>query len=103
MNKKIPKVFVNNIKKINNNKVVFYSSKENFDEEEIIKMPNIVEINNKINDLFKANDFIYKKRFLIRTIEKEEIYTVISRSYDYLLTMDGNRIYIKDIVDIKSA
>lgn len=103
MNKKIPKVFVNNIKKINNNKVVFYSSKEKVEENEEIIMPTIIEINNKINDLFKSNNFIYKKKFIIKTTNNEDVYTIISRSYDYLLTIEGNRIYIKDIIDIKNA
>ena len=55
----------------------------------------------KINKLFKSNDFIYKKKFKIKTKDYEREYTIISKSYDYLLCIDGTKIYIKDIIDIK--
>ena len=51
--------------------------------------------------LFKSNDFIYKKKFKIKTKDYEREYTIISKSYDYLLCIDGTKIYIKDIIDIK--
>lgn len=99
MNKKIPKVFVNNIKKINNNKTIFYSVKDNY--EEIVEIPNHIDINKKINDLFKSQDFVYKKKFHIKTKDYENDFTIISKSNEYLLTIDGKRIYFKDIIDIK--
>ncbi len=102
MNKKVPKIFVNKIDKVNNNKEVFYSFKNNNFEYE--KKDNIqvseFDIQNKIDKLFRTNDFIYKKIFHIKTKYSENDYTIISKSYDYLLTIDGSRIYIKDIIDI---
>lgn len=103
MNKKVPKIFVNKINKINNNKEVFYSFKNNNDfeyEKQKDVQINEFDMQNKIDRLFRTNDFIYKKRFHIKTKYSEGEYTVISKSYDYLLTIDGNRIYIKDIIDI---
>ena len=44
--KKVPKIFVNNLSKINNNKEVFYSYKDNdfeYEKEEII-IPNEYEM-----------------------------------------------------------
>ncbi len=103
MNKKVPKIFVNKIDKINNNKEVFYSFKNNndfeYEKEKNIQI-NEFDMQNKIDRLFRTNDFIYKKTFHIKTKYSEGNYTIISKSYDYLLTIDGNRIYIKDIIDI---
>ncbi len=98
MNKKIPKVFVNNIKKIDNNKIVFYSLN---DKEEVEEYPSKIEINNKINNLFKSNDFIYKKKINIKTKNYNKDFIIISKNSNYLLTLEGNRIYFDDILDIK--
>ena len=99
--KKIPEIFVNKInKKIDNNKEVFYSYK---DTDEIIEEPKRLDeytLQRKINELFRSNDFIYKKKFHIKTINEEKDYIIISKSYDYLLTIDGTKILIKDIIEI---
>lgn len=102
MNKKVPKIFVNKIDKVNNNKEVFYSFKNNnfeYEKKDNIQV-NEFDLQNKIDKLFRTNDFIYKKRFHIKTKYSENDYTIISKSYNYLLTIDGSRIYIKDIIDI---
>ena len=102
MKKQIPKIFVNKIDKINNNKEVYYSYKDdNKDEikEEVI-IPNEYDMQNKLNQLFRSNDFIYKKKFHIKTKYGENDYIIISKSYDYLLTIDGEKIYISNIIDI---
>ena len=101
--KKVPEIFVNKLKKnISNNKEVYYSyNDDNVYEEEII--PNEYDLQQKINKLFKSNDFIYKKKFHIKTINGEGTYTVISKSYDYLLTIDGEKILIKNIINIEEA
>ncbi len=102
MNKKVPKIFVNKIDKVNNNKEVFYSFKNNnfeYEKKDNIQV-NEFDLQNKIDKLFRTNDFIYKKTFHIKTKYSENDYTIISKSYNYLLTIDGSRIYIKDIIDI---
>mgnify|MGYP004469326433 FL=1 len=102
MNKKVPKIFINKIDKVNNNKEVFYSFKNNnfeYEKKDNIQV-NEFDIQNKIDKLFRTNDFIYKKTFHIKTKYSENDYTIISKSYNYLLTIDGSRIYIKDIIDI---
>ena len=99
--KKLPEIFVNNInKKISHNEEVFYSYKENkLEEKQEIKY-DFNEIQNKIDNLFRSNDFIYKKKFHIKTIDGEDDYIIISKSYDYLLTIDGKKIFIKNIIEI---
>ena len=95
--KKIPRVFVNNIEKINNNKEVYYSFKK---EEVNNEFSNPYIIRNKINELFKLNDFVYKHKFHIKTNDEEKEVIIISKSYDYLLTLNGEKIYIDNIIDI---
>ncbi|MBR2138407.1 MAG: hypothetical protein IJ966_03800 [Bacilli bacterium] len=91
------KVYVNKIDKINNNEVVYYSYKDN-NSDVIMDEVNIQE---KINELFRSREFIYKKKLYIRTKYGEGTYFIISRTYDYLLTIDGEKIYIKNIVEIR--
>ena len=95
--REISKIYVNNIKKINNNKEVFYSYKEPKEE---IKEVDKYDIQKKIDSLFRSSDFIYKKRFHIKTKYGENDYDIISKSYDYLLTINGERIYIDNILEI---
>ena len=105
MNKKIPKIYVNKIdKNIDNNKQVYYSFKETkeFKTEEKVKI-DYYELQNKIDELFRSNDFIYKKKFIIKTKNNEQEYTIISKSFDYLLTIDGFKIFIEDIFDIRNV
>ena len=72
--KKLPEIFVNNINKnISHNDEVYYSYKDHHIEEK----HNIKKVD------FKEDDFI-----------------IISKSYDYLLTIDGDKIMIKDILEI---
>ncbi|MBR4178667.1 MAG: hypothetical protein IKR57_04910 [Bacilli bacterium] len=101
MKKELPKIYVNKIDKINNNEEVYYSYKDNSDmeiNEEIV--PSIYEMQNRIDELFRSSDFIYKKRFHIKTKYGEGDYDIISKSYDYLLTIDGEKIYIDNILEI---
>ena len=100
MRKDIPKIYVNNIKKIDNNREVYYSYKDNIKESTPII--DIYDIQKKIDNIFRSNDFIYKKEVHIKTKYEEKDYIIISKSYDYLLTIDGERIYIDNIIDIYS-
>ncbi len=96
---KLPKIFINNInQKISHNDEVYYSYKDNHSYEEII---NINDIRNKIDEIFKSNDFIYKKKVHIKTNDYDKDFIIISRSIDYLLTIDGERIKIDEIKEIK--
>lgn len=99
--KKIPEIYVNKInKKIDNNKEVFYSYKDNNEVEEENKKIDEYTLQRKINELFRSKDFVYKKKFHIKTNNEEKDYIIIFKSYDYLLTIDGTKIMIKDIIEI---
>ncbi len=99
MNNRGPKVFVNNINKINNNEEVYYSYKDtssfsSFDENEC-------DVRGKITEIFNSNSFVYKKNVYIRTKYGEGVYVIVSHTYDYLLCIDGEKIYINNIVEIR--
>ena len=98
--KEISKIFVNNIKKINNNEEVYYSYKDKKEKEDKYESVNIYDMQKRIDALFRSSDFIYKKRFHIKTKYGENDYDIISKSYDYLLTINGERIYIDNILEI---
>ena len=100
MKKELPKVYVNKINKINNNQEVFYSYKDNNIKEETNIIVNSYDIQSKIDELFRSNDFVYKKTFHIKTKYGEKDYIIISKSIDYLLTIDGEKIYINNILEI---
>lgn len=101
MNNKIPKIYVNKSKKPNNNKIVFYSYKEPCIIEEENDNMSKEEIWNILNNIFKSNDFVYKKKIFIKTKYDSGYYNIISKNIDYVLTLDNKRIYINDIVKIE--
>lgn len=92
--KKIPEIYVNNLNKINNNQEIYYSYKNNNS-----KVENI-DVRTKINNIFYKRDYIYKKRLIIKTKYSNEEYEIIYKNYDYLLDINGNKIYIDNILDI---
>ena len=92
MNNKIPKIYVNKIdKNIDNNKKVYYSI---YDKEETItkEIINPKQIQNYINDLFKSIDFVYKKKFLIKTLPSLSSYPCHEIEQAYLIFSPVQRI-----------
>ena len=100
MKKEIPRIYVNKINKINNNQEIFCSYKDYKEEKQEVVEKNEYEIQEVIDNLFRSKDFIYKKKFHIKTKYDEKDYIIISKSYDYLLTIDGEKIYINNILEI---
>ena len=89
----LPKVFQNpniNLEKKNNN------------TNNKIKKENIshYDIYTKINKLFKSPNYIYKIKVLIKTKEDEKEEILIGKTPKYLLTINNEKILIKDILDI---
>ena len=81
MKKEIPRIFVNKISKVNNNDEVYYSYKDSKNKEYDI---NPINMRNRIEELFRGKDYV-----------------VISKSYDYLLCINVEKIYIDNILEIK--
>lgn len=103
MDKKIPRVYVKQNKKINNNKEIFYSYKDEYID---IKENNDLDeetVRKKISDIFSSRDFIYKKKVYVRTDDFCDEVNIVYKTFDYLLTIDNKKIYISDIKDIRSV
>lgn len=93
----LPKVFQNrNIGNINNDQEYFYSLNNSKQTEK--KGP--INIDNKINNLFKSSKFIYKINVIIKTSGKDIDTTIIGKTNNKLITIDNDLIPIKDIIDI---
>ncbi len=91
MNKNLPKVFANPInKQLNNNKEVFLSTEE-------IRYDRMDNILGKINEIFANPHHVYKSKVEIR-MGNDVINTVIvGKTNKELLTLNGDKINIKDI------
>jgi hypothetical protein len=91
-----PRVFVSPInKKINNSQELYYGSnneERKEDKKDIIK---------KINEIFSSINHVYKSKVLVTTIKDSFICDVVGKTSSSLLTLNGDVIPIKDILDIK--
>ena len=97
MNKNLPNVFAVPIeKKIENNKETFVSSINEVVEEEHVDLA-------VIDKIFNAKDHVYKTHVYIKT--KEGIFDteVIGRTNKSLLTLDGKKINLEEILEIKKV
>lgn len=99
-----PKVFINNIDKtIKNNISSSHYKKDANRNEQIIKI-NSNDVLLRINEYFNSEEFVYKFDAEItlsdNTILKEEI---IALKDNALITINGKKINIEDIKNIKKA
>lgn len=100
MEKKIPKVFANKIdRKIENNEIYSYTRNNEDFKDDISKEDNL-DINSKINNIFKSKDYIYKVDVNIKLKDGVVSKRVIGKKNGYLITMDNELIKIDDILDI---
>lgn len=102
MKDKMPNIYKNKINNLKTNiqKEYYY----HFDEKNDNNDKNIEnkDLLSKINDIFKNPSFIYKTDINIMYKNGDNIKkTIIMFKDDYLLTLDGEKIYISDIADIK--
>ena len=106
---KKPKVFENQIdKRINNNKEVFDSSKE---EIEIIDKKEEKKLNKNINDnrdvvdkiteLLNTNGYVFNINVLIKTKDNEYNTHIASVINNHIITLDNDIINLDDVIDIK--
>ena len=92
----LPKVYANKInKKIDNTQSIFYGS-----DREVKKM-DFVSIEKKINDIFKSINHVYKSKVEITTYEGIIVKDIVGKTGNYLLTLDGEKININNILDIE--
>lgn len=82
-------------KELRNSQERFYGNNEIFSnnsKESVIS---------KINRIFSSNNHVYKSRVKIKT--KDDLFErmIIGKTNDNLLTLNGEKIKIKDIIDIE--
>lgn len=98
MEKKIPNVFANPISKdLKNGQELYYGNSiskgdRNADTKSVMK---------KINDIFNARNFIYKRRVRINTNDNVLEKVIVGRTEHSLLTMENESILISSILDIE--
>ena len=96
MNKNLPKVFAVPIeKKIENNKNIFMSAKNDVRGEIIPK--------NEINKIFNSKTHVYKTKVKITTTTGVQEVYIVGQNNDNLLTLDGKNIPINKIIEIKKV
>ena len=94
MKKKLPNVFANPIgKKLNNVQDVFNSGKNKILEQ--------LDIETKIEGILSSRDHVYRSNVLIITEDEEYEKVIIGRTGKFLLTIDGEKIPLVKIKDIK--
>lgn len=100
MNKKLPGVFANNISNsAAHNREVSYSDKEEVKNENK-KIPDNLNINQKINAIFNSPRYVYKADVDIKLKDKIIKKRIIGKNSIHVITIDNELIPISDIVDI---
>ena len=104
MKDKFPEIYKNKIKNIKSRvqKDYYYHGSKTEDEKMKIKKISKSELLDKIENLFKNKDFIYKADVTIMLKNGDNIdKRVISFKEGNLITLDNEKINIDDILDIK--
>ena len=105
MNKKLPGVFANNISSsAAHNKNVSYSDKEEIKIHNKVKsekLPDTMNINQKINAIFNSSRYVYKADVNITLKDQVIKRRIIGKNSIHLITIDNELIPITDILDIE--
>lgn len=96
---KLPKVFVNPINHDVDNYQKIYVSSSKLDRNYHSEEKNIVKT---IDNILGSSRHIYRTKVrIVLNDNKEREILIISRTKDYIITIDNERINIDDIKDIK--
>ena len=94
--KELPRVYANPIDKdIRNNTDIYYGKSE---EKRSSKQVNVYE---KINGIFASPHHVYKSNVSIYTRNGKINTTIVGKSGNFLLCLNGDRINMLDIIDIE--
>ena len=94
-------LFVNKInKELKNNEKVYYSNITK--KEEMVDVSRSgIDLNQKINSIFKSNNYVYKASVKIRFKDKEVVKNIVGKNKNYLITLDNELIPIIDVIDVE--
>ena len=96
MKKDLPKVYANPIEKdFRNNNDIYYGRNDN------VRSDTKVNVYEKINQIFASPHHVYKSKVLIKTKNGEISSTIVGKSGNYLLSLNGDKINMLDIIDIE--
>ena len=97
----LPKVFINKIdKSIKNNKESYYYK----GNEPIIIDDADINVKETINEIFNSDSFVYKTKVTIKfKYGKSKVYEIVAMKNNELISIDGDKIKVDDIVNIKKA
>ena len=101
MNKELPKMYHNKINKTVNSIQKVYSSMENHKNNELRQNKySSISIDQKIEQIFKEKDFVYKADVEIITDTDTIKKRIVARNQNNLITIDNEYIPIAIIRDI---
>lgn len=91
----LPKVYEGNVRDdINNSQEIFYGGLRSAKNSK-------KDILNKISDIFRSSNHVYKSKVLITLNSGEKIIDLVGKTSTELITLNGEKIKIVDILDIK--
>lgn len=96
MNKNLPRVYANPINKdLKNNKEISFSSLNE------VRESNPKNVFHKINEIFASPNHVYKSR--VRLTLKDNVIdtTIVGKTGFYLLSLNGDKYNLNDIIDIE--
>lgn|SRR5574344_107762 len=99
MDKKLPKIFANQINEPNVNEKTFYSVNERTARSDPKKVEG-ANIYQKINNIFNSRNYVYKANVIIKTRDWESEKIIIGKNNGNLITIDNELIPISNIIDI---
>lgn len=105
MEKKLPKVYANNVSLNDNNRKFYYKKSDSVDIIDSVdvftKSKFELSVSQKINKIFTSSRYVYKALVDI-TLESGIVSKkIIGRNKNSLITMENELININEIIDIK--
>ena len=95
--KDLPHVFKGDVRETKNSNMAYAKAEDEIKEEKTIYEKTI---NQKINEIFSSNTYVYKKEVIIKTNEGTQTKQIVGRNKEYLMTLENELIPLKDIIDI---
>ena len=89
----LPNIYQNNNLKLNETRNTYYSKVTN-------NIKNNINKKDKINNLFKQTNYVYKINVIITLNNKTIEETIIGKTKTNLITINNTLIPINDIIDI---
>ena len=98
MNNNLPRVYANPIDKELSNNLNYHICSTSIPDTRSLESENIPR---KINEIFASPNHVYKSRVRIKLLNNEEIETtIVGKTGNYLLNLNGDKVSINNIINI---